>query len=73
MGSDSFGAIPRVQQSASEHAALIWTRSSTTTRARGPVRPHHEAGYMSAPDSASNQAPKIPLAHGAVIHVAQIA
>ena len=35
-----------MQQSASEHAALIWTRSSTTTRARGIVD-----GRITRPDT----------------------
>jgi hypothetical protein len=61
-----------VQQGAFEHAALIWTRSSNTIRARGMYVAAHEAGYMSAPDDAPKSALKIPLAQGAVIHVAQI-
>jgi len=61
-----------VQQSAIEHAALIWTRPSNTIRARGMYDAAYEAGYMSAPDDASKSAPKLPLAQGEVIHVAQI-
>jgi len=61
-----------VQQSAMEHAALIWTRPSNTIRARGMYDAAHKAGYMSAPDDAPRSALKNPLAQGAVIHVAQI-
>ena len=59
-----------MQQSALEHAALIWIRPSNTIRARGTQMAASEAGYMSAPDDAPKSALKIPLAQGAVIHVA---
>ena len=61
-----------MQQSAVEHAALIWTRPANTIRARGMYDAAHEAGYMSAPGDAPTTALKFPLAQGAVIHVAQI-
>ena len=61
-----------MQQSANEHAALIWIRSSNTMRARGTTTAAPEAGYMSAPGDAPKSALKIPLAQGAVIHVAQV-
>ena len=61
-----------MQQSAIEHAALIWTRPSNTIRARGMKMAASKAGHMSAPDDAPKAAPKIPLAQGAVTHVAQI-
>ncbi|AYF00882.1 hypothetical protein PY32053_01231 [Paracoccus yeei] len=60
-----------MQQSAIEHAALIWTRPADTIRARGMTMAASEAGHMSAPDTAPTSAPKIPLALGAVTHVAQ--
>ncbi len=60
-----------MQQSAYEHAALIWTRLSNTIRARGMYDAAREAGHMSAPDDASKSALKRPLAHGAVTDVAQ--
>ena len=43
-----------MQQSAFEHAALIWTRPANTIRARGVMMAATEAGYMSAPDIAPN-------------------
>ena len=61
-----------MQQSAFEHAALIWTRPANTIRAGGMSMAATEAGYMSAPDNAQNCF-RTPRAHGAVIHVAQIA
>ncbi|AFO89962.1 hypothetical protein PGA1_c02230 [Phaeobacter inhibens DSM 17395] len=59
-----------MQQSTHEHAALIWTRPSNTIRARGKYDAASEAGYMSASGDALKAALKIPLAQGAVIHVA---
>ena len=59
-----------MQQSAFEHAALIWTRPSNTIRARGMTKAASEAGHMSAPGDARKAALKLPLAQGAVTHVA---
>ena len=59
-----------MQQSAFEHAALIWTRPANTIRARGMKMAASKAGHMSAPDDAPKAAPKLPLAQGAVTHAA---
>ena len=53
-----------MQQSAFEHAALIWTRPANTIRARGMKMAASEAGYMSAPDDAPKAAPKSLLRKG---------
>ena len=62
-----------MQQSAYEHAALIWTRPSNTIRARSMKMAAEKAGHMSAPDDAPKEALKIPLAKAAVTQVAIVA
>ena len=53
-----------MQQSAFEHAALIWTRPANTIRARGTRDAASEAGHMSAPDDAPESASKSLLRKG---------
>ena len=47
-------------------------RAAIRERARGMKMAAEKAGHMSAPDDAPKEALKIPLAQGAVTHVAQI-
>ena len=61
-----------MQQGAFEPTALIRTRPSNTIRACGMTMAASEAGPKSAPDDAPTTAPKIPLAHRAATHAAQI-
>ena len=62
---------PRAQQSAIEHAALIWTRPANTIRARGIPRPQQRPDRCQHP-TARHAQPKTLLRKGAVTDVAEL-
>lgn len=55
-----------MQQSTSEHAAVIWTRPANTARACGKKLAASETGHMSAPGDAPTAIPKSHLRKGRV-------